>query len=59
MKADILSQTDWMIFPLISVVFFTAIFLGVIAWILRPGAGAVYAKRSQMVFDDERQEASK
>lgn len=52
MKADILSQTDLLVFPLVAVVMFTLIFSAVLVWIMRPGARAVYADRSQMVFDE-------
>lgn len=52
MKADILSQTDWLVLPLITVVLFTLIFSAVLVWIMRPGARATYAERSRMIFDD-------
>lgn len=54
MKALVLSMTDGdtLLFPLIAVVLFVSVFLGFIAWILRPGAKQVYAKRSLMVFED-------
>lgn len=51
MKAAILSQTDWLVFPLIAVVMFTIIFASVLLWIMRPGARSVYQARSEMVFD--------
>lgn len=52
MKGDILSQTDWLVLPLITVVMFTVIFSAVLVWIMRPGARAAYAARSRMIFDD-------
>ena len=54
MKQLALSMTDGgtIVFPLIAVVLFVGIFLGFLAWILRPGAKQVYAKRSLMVFED-------
>lgn len=53
MKADILSQTDWLVFPLISVVMFVAIFVGVLLWVLRPGAREIYDARSRLALDEE------
>ncbi|MCA9546807.1 MAG: cbb3-type cytochrome c oxidase subunit 3 [Myxococcales bacterium] len=54
MKQLVLSAIDGetLVFPLIAVVLFVSIFLGFVAWILRPGAKQVYAKRSLMVFED-------
>lgn len=52
MKAEILSQTDWLVFPLISVVMFVAIFVGVLLWVVRPGAREFYAARGRMVLDE-------
>lgn len=52
MKGDILSQTDWLVLPLITVVLFTVIFSAVLVWIMRPGARATYDARSRMIFDD-------
>lgn len=54
MKAEILSQTDYLTYPLISVVLFVAIFTAAVLWVFRPGSREVYAKRSMMVFDDEK-----
>lgn len=52
MNAFVLSQTDLLILPLIAVVMFFAIFVAALAWVLRPGAQAVYAQRSQLALDD-------
>ena len=52
MKAEILSTTEWTVFPLISVILFVGIFVGAVFWIFRPGAKKVYDRRSQMVFED-------
>lgn len=52
MKGDILSQTDWLVLPLITVVLFTVIFTAVLVWIMRPGARDVYKARGQMIFDE-------
>ena len=51
MKGDILSQTDWLVLPLITVVLFTVIFTAVLVWIMRPGARATYEARGRMIFD--------
>ncbi len=53
MKALILSETSHLIFPMISVVLFTTIFVGVIAWVMRPGAKEEYARRSAAILDDD------
>ena len=53
MKALILSQTSHLIFPLISVVLFSGIFLGAVAWIFRPGSKAKYDERSRAILDDQ------
>lgn len=53
MKALILSETPHLIFPLISVVLFTGIFVAVVAWVMRPGSKAEYARRSAAILDDD------
>lgn len=50
MKSLVLSQTDYLVFPLIAVVMFVAIFLMVLAWVFRPGSKAAHAQRSRLVF---------
>ena len=52
MKGLVLSQTDLLVFPLISVVLFCLIFCLTLVWIFRRGSSAVYAERSALVFDD-------
>jgi len=52
--ADILAHTNWLMFPLVAVVLFLTIYIGVLVWIARPGAREAYAARSRMIFDDER-----
>lgn len=51
MKA-IINETDQLIFPLITVVMFTLMFLGTLLWVYRRGGREVYARRSEMVFED-------
>lgn len=53
MKALILSQTDLLIYPLVTVVLFVGIYLASLLWIFRPGSKEAYARRSLMVFSDE------
>ena len=53
MKADILSQTDVMVFPLIAVVLFVGIFIAALFWVYRPGGKAVYQRYQELPFDDE------
>ncbi len=53
MKALILAQTDYLVFPLIAVVLFVIVFGAALAWVYRPGSKEIYAARSRMVFSDE------
>ncbi|MCB9544555.1 MAG: hypothetical protein H6706_01515 [Myxococcales bacterium] len=52
MKAEILSRTEWLQLPLVAVVLFVAIFVLMLAWIVRPGASRFYAMRGRMALDD-------
>lgn len=52
MKNFVLSQTDYLVFPLIAFVLFFAIFIAVLFWVYRPGSKAVYADRSRLALDD-------
>ncbi len=51
MKAEILSRTDWLTFPLIAVVLFTVMFVLTLFWIYRPGAKKFYEEASRLVLD--------
>lgn len=53
MKAFVLSQTDLLVYPLIAVVMFSAIFMLVLAWVYRPGGREIYAERGRMVLDND------
>ncbi len=53
MKALVLSQTDYLAFPLVAVVLFVAVFGAVLAWVWRPGSATAYAERSRMPLDDD------
>ncbi|MEX1362850.1 MAG: cbb3-type cytochrome c oxidase subunit 3 [Nannocystaceae bacterium] len=54
MKHEILSRTDLLFLPELSLLVFLAIFVGAIVWILRPGSTAEYARRAQLpLVDDE------
>lgn len=52
MKGFILSQTDYLIFPLIAVVAFFLFFLATLIWVYRPGGKAVYDARSRLALED-------
>jgi len=51
-KAEILSQTDHLVFPLIAVVLFVAIFLIALWRVLRPGARARYEAQARSALED-------
>mgnify|MGYP000695841662 CR=1 FL=1 len=53
MKSLILSQTDLLTFPLISVVMFVLIFSLVVLWVFRSGSEEQYQKLSILVLEDE------
>ena len=53
MKGDILSRTDLLFLPDLTVILFTAIFLRALFWIYRPGSKSSYDARSRMPLDDE------
>lgn len=52
MKNFVLQQTDLLVFPLIAVVMFFAIFVAACVWVWRPGARAAYDARSRLALDD-------
>ncbi|MCA9705399.1 MAG: cbb3-type cytochrome c oxidase subunit 3 [Myxococcales bacterium] len=54
MKTEILSRTDLLFLPELSLVIFGLIFVGALVWIFRPGAAAAYERRSRLpLVDDE------
>jgi len=53
MKNEILSRTDLLFLPEISLVIFVAIFVGALVWIFRPGSAATYRSRSRLPFSDD------
>ncbi|MCA9652108.1 MAG: cbb3-type cytochrome c oxidase subunit 3 [Myxococcales bacterium] len=54
MKNEILSRTDLLFLPELSLVLFLLIFVGALVWIFRPGAKAAYERRSRLpLLDDE------
>lgn len=54
MKNDILSRTELLFLPELSLVIFLLIFVGALLWIFRPGAAAAYERRSRLpLVDDE------
>ncbi len=52
MKNFVLSQTDYLVFPLIAVVLFFAFFVAMLVWVYRPGSKATYADRSRRALED-------
>jgi cbb3-type cytochrome oxidase subunit 3 len=54
MKSEILTRTDLLFLPELSLVLFLMVFVGAIVWILRPGARAAYERRARLpLVDDE------
>lgn len=54
MKNEILSRTDLLFLPELSLVVFLLIFVGTLFWIFRPGARAAYERRARFpLVDDE------
>ena len=54
MKSDLISRTELLVLPEITLILFCLLFLGAVFWIFRPGAREAYAERSLMPLDDER-----
>lgn len=52
MKNFVLSQTDYLVFPLIAVVLFFVFFVAMLMWVYRPGSKAVYAERGRRALED-------
>lgn len=57
MMKEFINETDHLIFPLISVIMFVTMFVMALFWVYRRGGREVYARRSQMVFNDGTQNA--
>lgn len=53
MKSDVLVLTDYIAFPLITVVLFVLMFVGVLWKNFRPGARQISEERARLVFDEE------
>lgn len=54
MKNEILSRTDLLVLPELSLLLFMLIFAGALVWIFRPGARAAYERRARLpLVDDE------
>lgn len=54
MKSDLISRTELLFLPEITLVLFGLVFLGALVWIFRPGARRTYAQRSLMPLEDDR-----
>jgi cbb3-type cytochrome oxidase subunit 3 len=50
--SQVLSQTQWLVFPLVTVVMFTMLFTATLFWICRRGAREEYARRGLSALDD-------
>lgn len=57
MKGEVLSNTDLLFMPEITVILFTGVFLGALIWSFRPGSKQAYAARSMMPLVDQPIEA--
>jgi cbb3-type cytochrome oxidase subunit 3 len=54
MKSEILSRTDLLWLPELSLVLFVLVFVGALFWIFRPGSAAAYERRARLpLVDDE------
>lgn len=53
MMSGILSRTDLLLLPLVSLAIFLGVFVGMVVWIFRPGAGKSYEARARMALDTE------
>ena len=53
MKSEILSRTDLLLLPELSLALFILVFVGAIAWMFRPGARADYERRAQLPLHDD------
>lgn len=53
MKSEILSRTDLLFLPELSLVLFALVFVGALVWIFRPGANAAYERRAQLPLRDD------
>jgi len=54
MKSDILSRTELLFLPELSLLIFMLVFIGALVWIFRPGAAKAYERRAQLpLVDDE------
>jgi cbb3-type cytochrome oxidase subunit 3 len=53
MKSEILSRTDLLLLPELSLALFLAVFVGAVVWMFRPGARADYERRAQLPLRDD------
>lgn len=56
MKAWVLSRTELLVLPELSLFIFMAVFVGAIFWMYRPGSGRAYERRRFMALDAEERE---
>ena len=53
MMSGTLSQTHLAVFPIFAFVLFFALFTGMLVWIFRPGARAIYDARGRMALESD------
>lgn len=54
MKGLILSRTELLFLPELSLILFMLVFVAAVVWIFRPGAKEIYRQRSGMPLDEGR-----
>lgn len=53
MKREILSNTDLLVLPELTLFIFLAIFVGALLWIYRPGSRDFYDRRGRMPLEED------
>lgn len=53
MKREILSNTDLLVLPELTLFIFLAIFVGALVWMYRPGSREFYDRRGRMPLEDD------
>lgn len=56
MKGEVLSRTELLFMPEISLVLFMLVFAAALIWIYRPGSSQIYRQRSTMALDEDEAE---
>lgn len=53
MKSEILSRTDLLFLPELSLLLFVLVFVGAVFWVFRPGSSAIYERRAQLPLGED------